>query len=144
MVPITNESYICFIESGFNYHFQWNLITYIFHICAKLQNFTQRKCLFWCPPIHVRMGGLFLSGTSNYHLLVIASACVDFGCTHPIDELFWNLLPIYLLGFFSKSECWVTDLIMLLYHFVFFGLSLAFLYHEVSYHYEIYIKNSYD
>jgi hypothetical protein len=25
--------------------------------------------------------------------------CVDFGCTHPIDVLFWSL-PIYLLGFF--------------------------------------------
>jgi len=28
-------------------------------------------------------------------------ACVDFGCTHPIDGLFWSL-PVYLLGFFSK------------------------------------------
>jgi hypothetical protein len=36
--------------------------------------------------------------------------CVDFGCTHPIDGLFWTL-PINLLGFFSKYECWVTDLI---------------------------------
>ncbi len=27
--------------------------------------------------------------------------CVDFGCTHPIDGLFWSL-PIYLLGFFPK------------------------------------------
>jgi len=35
----------------------------------------------------------------------------DFGCTHPIDGLFWSL-PIYLLGFFSKYECWVADLIM--------------------------------
>jgi len=43
-------------------------------------------------------------------------ACVDFGCTHPIDGLFWNL-PIYLLGFFSKYECWVTNLVMPLYHF---------------------------
>jgi hypothetical protein len=40
--------------------------------------------------------------------------------------------PIYLLGFFSKYECWVTDLIMPLYHFIFFGLSLAFVYHEIS------------
>jgi hypothetical protein len=47
-------------------------------------------------------------------------ACVDFGCTHPVDWLFRNL-PIYLLGFFSKYECWVTDLIMPLYHF-FFGV----------------------
>jgi hypothetical protein len=57
--------------------------------------------------------------------------CVDFGCTKPIDG------SICLLGFFSKYECWVTDLIMSLYQFNFFGLSLAFLYHEVSYHYEI-------
>jgi hypothetical protein len=62
--------------------------------------------------------------------------CVDFGCTHPIDGLFWNL-PIYLLGFFSKYECWVTDSMMALYHFIFLGLSLAFLYDEVSYHYEM-------
>jgi len=46
-------------------------------------------------------------------------ACVDFGRTHPIDELFW-ILPIYLLGFFSKYEYWVTDLIMPIYHFKFF------------------------
>jgi len=63
-------------------------------------------------------------------------ACVDFGCTHPIDGLFWSL-PIYLLGFFSKYECWVTDLIMPLYHFIFFGLSLAFLYRYISYHYKL-------
>jgi hypothetical protein len=62
--------------------------------------------------------------------------CVDFGCTHTIDGLFWNL-PIYLLGFFSKYECWVTDLIMSLYHFNFFELSLVFLYHKVSHHYEM-------
>jgi hypothetical protein len=43
--------------------------------------------------------------------------CVDFGCTHPIDGLFWRL-PIYLLGFFSKYECWVIDLIMLLLSFI--------------------------
>jgi hypothetical protein len=63
-------------------------------------------------------------------------ACVDFGCSHSIDGLFWNL-PVYLLGFFSKYECWVTDLTMSLYHFILFGLLLAFLYHEVSYDYEM-------
>jgi hypothetical protein len=52
-------------------------------------------------------------------------ACVDFGCTHPIDGLFWSL-PIYLLGFFSKNERWVTDLIMPLYHFIFLGCHLPF------------------
>jgi len=44
------------------------------------------------------------------------------GCTrlcrfwvhHPIDGLFWSL-PIYLLSFFSKYGCWITDLIMPLY-----------------------------
>jgi hypothetical protein len=70
-------------------------------------------------------------------------ACVNFGCTHPIDGLFWNV-PFYLLGFFSKYEFWVIDLIMSIYHLYFFGLSLTFLYHEVSYHYEMYKKNSYD
>jgi hypothetical protein len=63
-------------------------------------------------------------------------ACVDFGCNHPIDGLFWNL-PIYFLGFFSKYECWVTELTMSLYHFILFELLLAFLYHEVSHHYEM-------
>jgi hypothetical protein len=52
-------------------------------------------------------------------------ACVDVGCTHPIDGLFW-CLPIYLLSFFSKYECWVTDLIMPLYHFIFLGCHLPF------------------
>ncbi len=27
--------------------------------------------------------------------------CVDFGCTHPIDGLFWSL-PIYLFSFLLK------------------------------------------
>jgi hypothetical protein len=52
-------------------------------------------------------------------------AYVDFGCTHPIDGLFWSL-PIYLLGFFSKYECWVTDLIMPLCHLIFLGCHLPF------------------
>jgi len=63
-------------------------------------------------------------------------ACVDFGCSHPIDGLFWNL-PIYLLGFFSKYECWVIDLTMSLYQFILFELPLASLYHMVSYYYEM-------
>jgi hypothetical protein len=46
-------------------------------------------------------------------------ACVDFGCTHPIDGLFGSL-PIYLLGFLSKYECGVSVLIISLYHFLFF------------------------
>ncbi len=50
---------------------------------------------------------------------------VNFGCTHPIDELFWNV-PIYLLGFFSKYEHWVIDLIVPLYHFIFLGCHLPF------------------
>ncbi len=46
-------------------------------------------------------------------------ACVNFGCTHSIDRLFRNL-PIYLLGFFSRYECWVTDLIMPTYIILYF------------------------
>jgi hypothetical protein len=52
-------------------------------------------------------------------------ACVDFWCTHLIDGLFWSL-PIYLLGFFSKYDCWVIDFIMPLYHFIFSGCHLRF------------------
>jgi len=52
-------------------------------------------------------------------------ASVNFGCTHPIDGLFWNL-PIYLWGFFSKYECWVIDLIMIFYHFFVLGCQLPF------------------
>jgi len=35
----------------------------------------------------------------------------------------WNIKiwTIYLLGFFSKYECWVIDLIMPLYHFISLG-----------------------
>ncbi len=51
--------------------------------------------------------------------------CVNIGCTHPIDGLFWNL-PIYFLGFFSKYECWVIDLIVSLYHFTFLCCHLHF------------------
>ncbi len=61
-------------------------------------------------------------------------ACVDFGCTHPID------------GFVLKSTCLLVGFLLkiwmlgnwfnhCLYIILFFGLSLAFLYHEVSYHY---------
>jgi hypothetical protein len=49
----------------------------------------------------------------------------DFGCTHPIDGLFWSL-PIYLVGFFSKYECWVSNLIMPLYHFIFWVVTCLF------------------
>jgi len=63
-------------------------------------------------------------------------ACVDFGCTHPIDGLFWSL-PIYLLGFFSKQECLGNWFNHASYHFILVGLSLAFLYHKVSCHYDI-------
>jgi hypothetical protein len=31
----------------------------------------------------------------------LMDASVDFGCTHPIDALFWSL-PIYLIGFLLK------------------------------------------
>jgi hypothetical protein len=51
-------------------------------------------------------------------------ACVDFGYTYLIG-LFWNLL-IYLLGFFSNYECWVTDLIMSPYHFIFWVVTCLF------------------
>jgi hypothetical protein len=47
-------------------------------------------------------------------------ACADVGCTHRTDGLFCSL-PTYLLGFFWKYECWVTNLIMFLYHY-FFGI----------------------
>jgi hypothetical protein len=52
---------------------------------------------------------------------------------------FW-VQPIQLMGHFEvyPSICWVTNLIMSLYHFIFLGLPLAFLYHKVSYHYEMY------
>jgi hypothetical protein len=67
-------------------------------------------------------------------------ACVDFGCTHAIQLSGW--FEVYPSTCWVSSQtlnvgCWVTDLIMPLYHFNFFGLSLAFLYHKVSYHYEV-------
>jgi uncharacterized membrane protein len=65
----------------------------------------------------------------NYLLLLPQAngpACVDSGCTHRIDGLCGSP-PIYLLGFFSKYECWVIDLIMFLYHFILFlGCHLCF------------------
>jgi hypothetical protein len=65
----------------------------------------------------------FLLAQANGHM------CVDFGCTHAIDGLFWSL-PIYLLGFFSTYECWVIDLIMFLYHLLFWVDTSTFLYHK--------------
>jgi hypothetical protein len=82
---------------------------------------THRIPFFFLPyfPRQLSMKLIFLLPQANRR------ACVDFRCTHPIDGLFWNL-PIYLLGFFSIDECWVTDLIMPLYHFVFLGYHLPF------------------
>jgi hypothetical protein len=69
-------------------------------------------------------------------------ACVDVGCTHAIDGLFRSL-PMYLFSFFSKYECWVTDLIMPLYHFFFLGCHLPFC--IMSFHIIMKCKNnSYD
>jgi hypothetical protein len=62
------------------------------------------------------------------HVWILGAPIQLMGC--------FEVYPIFLLGLFSKYECWVTNLIMPLYHFV-FGLSLAFLYHEVSYYYEM-------
>ncbi len=64
------------------------------------------------------------NGRDNYCPKANGRPCVDFGCTHPTDGLFWGP-PIYLSGFFSKYECWVTDSIMPLYHFIFLGGHLS-------------------
>jgi hypothetical protein len=68
---------------------------------------------------HVNLGG-----ATSSSLLPKANECtyVDFGCTHQIDRS----LTIYLLSFFSKYECWVTDLIMPRYHFILLSCHLLF------------------
>ncbi len=72
-------------------------------------------CWAWCWDIVGQFKVLFLLPQVN------GCACVDFGCTHSIDGLFWSLL-IYLLGSSSKYKCCVIDLIMLLDQFFFFGV----------------------
>jgi hypothetical protein len=72
----------------------------VFNICWNVHKFHLKCMYFYCP-------------------------ILDFGCTHPIDGLFWSL-PIYLMGFFSKYECQVIDLNMPLYHFIFLGCHLPF------------------
>jgi hypothetical protein len=52
-------------------------------------------------------------------------ACVDFGCTHPIDGLFWSL-PNLLVGFLLKIGMLCNWFNHASYHFILFGLSLAF------------------
>ncbi len=69
--------------------------------------------------ILIALSSNFLLPQANGH------TCVDFGCTHPIDGLFWSL-PIYLLGFFSKYECFVTNLIRPLHHFNFWVYTCLF------------------
>jgi hypothetical protein len=95
------------------------------------------SCQWMESRVTLNLNGWTLTLLASGNVFFIAQAngraCVSFGCTHQIDGLFWSL-PIYLLGFFSKYECWVSDLIMPLYHFNFFGLSIAFLYHKVSYY----------
>jgi len=96
---------------------------------------------FWCPtcilcvPVGCQGGQKKKSTKIHWFFLPQANGCtrVNFGCTHPINGLFQNL-PLYLLGFFSKYECWVIDLIMPLYHFILWCCHFVFLYHEVSYH----------
>jgi hypothetical protein len=59
--------------------------------------------------------------------------CVDFGCTHPIDGLFWSL-PIYLLDYFLNIWMLGNWLNRVFISFYFLG---CILYHKVSYHYEM-------
>jgi hypothetical protein len=73
--------------------------------CHRLMLFSEGACQIFL---------FFLLPQVNGH------PCVSFGCTHPIDGLFWSL-PIYLLDLFSKYECWVIDLFMLSY-IIFFGV----------------------
>jgi hypothetical protein len=64
----------------------------------------------------------------NYvFLLPEANVCMCTFWVHPSN--WWVILKSthLLVGLFSKYECWVTDLFMPLYHFIFFELSLAFL-----------------
>jgi hypothetical protein len=145
MVTITNESYT-YVSSKLvlklSFSMKFNNLHFS-HLCKIAEFHTENACsgvLFKHLRRRFCRWNKQLPSVAGYCLQANGSACVDFGCTHPIDELFWNLL-IYLLGFFSKYECHVTDLIMFLYHFVFLRLSLAFLYHEVSYHYEMKKKN---
>jgi len=120
-------------------------------MCALFNSFNGRLiCFSECNKRTSNLNGLDLQLTIKKKLFVVVSllswdsliycdmdlqlmkpqvnggTCVEFGCTHPIDGFFWNL-PIYLLGFFSKYECWLTDLIMLLYHFLFWVVTCLFL-----------------
>jgi hypothetical protein len=102
----------------------------------SIPNSTSIFCHKWfCPKfnshcIHKQLKRWAVWGAKQHLLLPQANgcACVDVLCTHPIDGLFWNL-PTYLLGnWFNHASL----------SFYFFGLSLAFLYHEVSYHYKMF------
>jgi hypothetical protein len=57
-------------------------------------------------------------------------ACVDFWCIQFMGC--FEIYPSTCWVFFSRYECWVTNLIMPLYHFIFLGCHLLFLYHKVS------------
>ncbi len=89
------------------------------HWCMKLRQYQGP----YTSTSLVGIGGKIRTTFTRKFLLPQANgcACVDFECTHPIDGLFWSL-PIYLLGFFSKYECWIADWIMLLYHFYFISV----------------------
>ncbi len=108
-------------ESPFNPNqFQHKWKTYLLYITLMLLFRQMQKIV---PFIMLNNGSsrgffMFLLPQAN------GCSCVDFGSTHPIDGLFWSL-PIYLLGSFLKYECWLTDLIMSLYHFLFFWVVIC-------------------
>jgi hypothetical protein len=108
----------CKLQRAFNKAFRVSLIS-----PRGAQTLTGAKVLahyLWCF-------FLFLFGKSlnlglvtvslNFRLILLPQvngwACVDFGCTHLIDGLFWSLL-IYLLGnWFNHASyhfyfCWVV------------------------------------
>ncbi len=76
-------------------------------------------CWAWCWDIVGQFKILFLLPQVN------GCACVDFGCAHSIDGLFWSLC-IYLLASSSKYKCWVTDLIMILDFILFWVVTCLF------------------
>jgi len=94
----------------------WSFCVLVFLLC--------KSCFFV-----VISSFVFWRGLSKFFLFSLPQVnghrCVNFGCTHPIDGLFWSL-PIYLLGLFSKYECWVIDLIMSSYIIFFGGCHLPF------------------
>ncbi len=79
---------------------------------------------------HVRFFCSYWPKLMDTHVQILGAPIQLMGCFEVYPSTCW-------VFFVSKYECWIIDLILFPISLLIFGFSLAFLYHKVSYHYEM-------